>query len=198
VRTYLTTFALSLALVTASYGRADATPPGMTPPSHETAVPPLPQASADSDEGERYGHYMLLADAATMSMSIAAESGELFLASYLLTGAVVHFANGEVGRGLGSIGLRAGLPLVGGLAGAAAADGCSGELCGLGHIAVGMMLGMGTALVVDWVALARKSGPERRHSKGTPTMFRFAGVRANPTLAPTRKGGLAMGLTGSF
>jgi hypothetical protein len=29
-------------------------------------------------------------------------------------------------------------------------------------------------------------------------MFRFAGVRANPTLAPTRKGGLAMGLTGSF
>jgi hypothetical protein len=116
-----------------------------------------------------YGWQILLADASAVSLAllagVAAEldhtgddtAGVPFglgaLATYLLGGPVIHVAHDRVGAGLGSLGLRLGLPLVGFGVGAAAAQGCDGFLCEAGGAALGGLVGIGAAIAIDAATL---------------------------------------------
>lgn len=75
---------------------------------------------------------------------------------YLLGGPVTHFAHDNPGRGLGSLALRAGLPIAFGALGYNLED-CSGDenydLCGFPGALVGGVLGIGSAIAIDAAAL---------------------------------------------
>jgi len=122
-------------------GTALAEPPGMT-----AALPAAPAPT----ESEWYGWQILIADGATLGIAAATEQGELAL-GWIGTGAVVHTAHGNYGRAVASVGLRVALPLLGASAGAASAQGCTGDFCGLGEVLVGGLVGMGAAEVIDLV-----------------------------------------------
>jgi hypothetical protein len=105
------------------------------------------------------GGTLVLTLAAAGSDSKGTTAAVVFLAGYSLGGPTVHWAHGNVGTGFASLGLRVGLPLTGALLGAAAADcgsGGGGEFCGLGEVAVGLLLGMGAAIAIDSAVLARE------------------------------------------
>jgi len=85
---------------------------------------------------------------------------------YALGAPVVHWAHGNTGTGFASLGLRLALPLAGGALGRASAtckqDGMFGGLmCGVGETAVGALVGMLAAVVIDGVALAWEDADER-------------------------------------
>ena len=98
-----------------------------------------------------YGYQLMLTDVATLALTISTESGEVFALGYLLGPVVVHGANGNGGKAVGAPLLRAGLPLAGGLIGAATAD-CNGgqDFCGLGEAIAGVLIGGLTALIIDY------------------------------------------------
>jgi hypothetical protein len=119
---------------------------------------------------------------------------------YALGAPLVHAANGQVGKGFGSLGLRLGAPLVGVLGGlATGAASCPGEprpdelpggsgssnLCPVAHAALGFLLGSVTAIVVDASVLAKKEVLAR------------PAVSFAPFVVPT-SGGSSLGLAGSF
>lgn len=102
------------------------------------------------------------------------------LGVYALGGPFVHFTEGRTEAGFGSLGLRVGAPLVGGALGAVVggtvggSGGCEGEWCGFQPIARGAVIGFGigviTALVVDYAALAYKPAESQKLALSiTPT-----------------------------
>ena len=162
-----------------------AQPPGLTDPDAALA-PPGMVAPIQEDEmipGEpSYWYQTALLDVgviAAMSLTFEAESEELLIATlalYGLGGPIVHAAHGHRGRAVGSLVLRAGLPIIGGYALAEVSeDGLEGFL-------IGFAVGMGTAMIIDSAVLAR----------GTPAKRRVA-----PTVTPLA-GGASVGVTGSF
>jgi hypothetical protein len=75
---------------------------------------------------------------------------------------VTHFAHDNPGRGLGSLALRAGLPIAFGTIGYYGED-CSGgggyDLCGIVGLLAGGVLGIATAVVVDAAVLSYEEVP---------------------------------------
>ncbi len=127
---------------------------------------------------EWYGWQTLIADAPSVTAFIAGVSmlddgnpsgstlawaGAL---SYELAPAIIHFAHGNPGRGFGSLGMRFGMPLAGAIIGATVASNCNTNLCEVGGLGVGVMLGMGGAIAIDAAVLAyddpRRSAARRR------------------------------------
>jgi hypothetical protein len=113
---------------------------------------------------------------------------------YVFGAPLVHAANGQVGKGFGSLGLRVGAPVVGVLGGlatgaAACPDERPGEanthICPIGHAALGFLLGSVTAMLVDASVLAKKEVLAR------------PAVSFAPFVVPT-SGGSSFGLAGSF
>ena len=84
--------------------------------------------------------------------------GSLAGAGLVFGGPAVHLAHGNTRGALLSVLARGGLPVVGGgLMYATCSDDERDELFGcLGHLAVGMIIGYGSALVIDWFYLAQK------------------------------------------
>jgi hypothetical protein len=79
------------------------------------------------------------------------------LGGYLFNGPVVHAMHGDVGRSIGSLALRAALPVAGAYIGVATAN-CKDEfLCGLGEAALGFLVGGVTAAAIDATLLSTGS-----------------------------------------
>jgi hypothetical protein len=143
-----------------------------------------------------YGWQTLLADAASVALIVggaSAESGELALVGVgglWLAAPTVHFSHRNVGRGLLSLGARFAFPITGAAIGAAAEDcGASDgelDLCPLGGILAGGLLGLVTAVIVDASVLAHEPDPEPAH-----------GVRLTPGVALGSKSGNLL-LNGQF
>ena len=161
------------------------------------SVEPMPAAAAQDTVTKHYGMQILVVDAAVVASALAIESGEIFVGGYLLSGPIVHVANGNGGKVIGSLLLRTGLPIGGAMLGAAAAN-CDGSedefLCGVGEAAIGLLAGMVAATVIDATVLAKKTSVEER----LPALLRYGGVAANPDVAVTRNGSFTVGLSGSF
>ena len=132
---------------------------------------PAPAAPAQRLDSKWYGWQTLLVDASTLTTGIlvaAASEGDagglgasIALGGYALGGPIVHWANGQVGKGFASLGLRLGAPLVGGLTGfalgAAGDSGCRDFCLGAAVGAtLGVIAGGIAAVVVDSAVLARK------------------------------------------
>jgi len=140
-------------------------------PGAETAASTAPRT-----ETKWYGWQTLLVDGVTSTtglLLIGSGNYELqdaglgiLVGGYALGGPVVHWANGQVGKGFASLGLRVGAPLVAGLSGALvgaafSGDSCGGRVCNDTGVAVGAVLGtvggVIAALVIDTAVLARKT-----------------------------------------
>jgi len=103
-------------------------------------------------------------DGAALLLAFAAATGDLgddsddfaYAAAgvYVLGSPIAHFAHHNPGRGLGSLALRTGLPFALGGLGLATAD-CAPEeeACGVGEAAIGTIVGMVAAIVIDAGAL---------------------------------------------
>lgn len=139
------------------------------PPAQSTADDTTPEMT------ERwYGWQSLSADGAALLLLIAAGAssdqrnqlpavfGYGSLGVYLLGGPVSHFAHDNPGRALGSLAMRAGLPLAFGAAGSQLED-CSGDegydLCGIVGALLGGTLGIATAITIDAALLSYEEVP---------------------------------------
>ncbi len=121
-----------------------------------------------------YGGPILGFDALAVALVMAgaaSESGAVLVSSglvYIAGGPVVHGTHHNGGKAVASLGLRVGLPFLGGLvgvhAGSSSRNGCSGEMCGLGGAVAGGALGVGVGMIaasaIDISLLAYESKPE--------------------------------------
>jgi hypothetical protein len=171
------------------------------------AVPSVPTDRAT----EWYGWQTLLADGASIGLiiggGVATGSGSnssigsmlstVGSLGYLIGGPIVHLANGRPLPALGSLGLRAGLPVGGGLVGIlvglAACDRSSGGdfgsgLCVVALGALGFVGGAIAAIAADAAWLARKPVEPPKPQQG---------MRWLPDLSLSPTGGSA-GVRGSF
>ncbi|MBW2525675.1 MAG: hypothetical protein JRI23_15940 [Deltaproteobacteria bacterium] len=111
-------------------------------------------------------------------------------------GMVVHFAHQHWGRGFASLGLVVGGAatgtVMGGVTGLVASRDCSGDMCALGGLAVGSLIGLGvgtaTGTAID-VAVLAYDEPEQEPLRDGATV-RFGAV-------PT-SGGIVFGAGGRF
>jgi hypothetical protein len=136
-----------------------------------------------------YGGQIILTDLATIALT--GITGGVALIGYPLAPPFVHAFNGNGPGALASLALRLTAPVVGGYVGYQidTSSGCNGDLCGLGGIVVGGVVGMLTASIVDAAVLARVDRPvEVRALRHLPT----------PTVAIARDGNLLLGAAGRF
>lgn len=136
-----------------------------------TAAEPLRAEPASTSEVHTwYGWQTLTADAGSatlMGVSFAVsettrgsstDPAALFVGSlgaYALGAPLVHLANGEAVRAAASLGLRVGVPTLGFLAIAAAAD-CHSPWCKLESAAIGGLVGMLAVSAVDAAVIAHR------------------------------------------
>jgi hypothetical protein len=144
--------------------RAAAPPsPELSPPSLTAPVSAGPGATAPASEQaeperESYGWQIAIADVAATVLLLESDhsrgSANAGLAVYALGGPIVHLAHDQGGRALASVALRVGLPLAsawlwGGHC-SSSDDDCDSE----GAVAIGVILGVVTAMVIDATALS--------------------------------------------
>lgn len=159
------------------------------PAAAQPAVTPATQG-ADSAPPARYWWKMLLLDGAGLGLAAATESEEIAIGVFLGAGPVVHLAHDNVRGALGSVALRATIPVAAGLVGALLED-CSRLVdgpCGYDGFQTGLFLGMGAALLVDYAWLARRRPGPAAAPTGAGAAPRFV-VRAD---------GVIVGLGGRF
>jgi len=142
-----------------------------------------------------YGWQTLLTDALALGTVFA--SPELGIGTYALGAPIVHWGHGNVARGFGSLLLRTGAPFVLGLGGGAMCDSShsgSSEYDGwecLGPMAIGVLLGVATAVVVDSAVIARETVPVEK------TTFALGPVKMMPSVGTTGKQ-TTLSLSGTF
>lgn len=163
---------------------------------------------------EWYGWQVLLVDAGSLVVMIggaAAQSGAVGATGgliYLGGPAVVHFAHGNVAKGLGSMGLRLGAPLAGTLLGfGIGAASCSSSReqtsCVGAGMALGFLGGYLAGISIDAGLLAyedvKADQPAQAASRHTaPRVAKPApSLRVLPSAAVTPQGG-SVGLVGTF
>jgi len=165
--------------------RASGTPPVAPEPqgseaSEPEAVQPASPSTTPHDTSalrERwYGWQLLSGDGTALLLLIAAGAssdqkshisdvlGYSALGAYLVGGPVIHVAHRNPGRALGSLALRAGLPILFGALGSTL-ENCSGDndydLCGLPGAIFGGGLGIATAITLDAGLLSYDQVPVR-------------------------------------
>ena len=195
----LTVAAASLVTAPARAMESDPTfeAPSPTPPPAPAAAAPAPPDDERNTEPRWYGWQTLLVDGATVGLGFATQSPGIVYAAFLAGGPIVHFAHGNVGKGLGSLALRFLVPGTLGLVGFAvdsANNPCKpGEylcLSGLGGLVVGAMTGYVVAVAVDAAVLAHDRVPREAPAAST-------GLVWQPMLGVTR-GGATGGVGGVF
>jgi hypothetical protein len=110
---------------------------------------------------------------------------------YVLGAPVVHGFKGQWGKAGASVGLRLGAPVAGAFTGALLASGSCRrsdpeDLCGVGAVVSGFLLGALVPPLVDAIFLGRKEVPVK------PSSFSW-----RPTVLPAREGA-SFGLAGTF
>src|SRR5205814_10709545 len=95
-----------------------APPPDLAPPSSLRPLPP--QAFVDETEPS-YRAHLFVADVAALGLAVTGTKAGLLggTAVYLFDGLVIHGSHDRPGRGVGSLALRAGLPVLGAIVGSA-------------------------------------------------------------------------------
>lgn len=116
-------------------------------------------------------------------------------------------ANGNVGKGFADLGMRAALPVGGGFIGAIVGaltapsnDGFRGIVRVWEGAALGLVVGVGSAIIIDAAVLARKDvtpGRDLQNPEPTPAPARQAAIRVLPSFSPT-PGGATGGVVGTF
>lgn len=166
----------TLALVATAAGPAAAE--DTSPRSLEAAVAAAEQPpDAPPAPTKWYGWQTLAADAAALTLfggAVAtgkdhyAPLGFLVLGTgtYALGAPIVHLSQGEVGRGVASLGMRIALPSLIGLMANQVSRGCEDrnswmpDFCREGRTAIGILVGSVIAMTVDSAALAWKQAPK--------------------------------------
>jgi hypothetical protein len=163
-------------------------PPGLTP----VAAPVAPAPGVASYRGQT-----LLADGIAAGLLIAAlssddyEQGEslakLSLGTYALGAPIIHLTKGRSGHALGSVAMRIGFPILGGLLGDSMSKDCYDYYCGSNddEIVLGIFAGAITASALDAIYLAKGDAPKQPEPAWTPT-------------ARATQGGFALGASGRF
>ena len=149
-------------------------------PVRESAQPPsspVPTASS------WYGWQTLTTDGASallMVMALSSSNGSssetatavawLSVGTFVVGGPIVHFAHGNAGKGLGSLALRVGLPLVvGGLGAMAERTQCGGgDFCGVGGAFLGGLAGVVGTIAIDSTLLGYERVPA--HADSVPVL----------------------------
>src|SRR5688572_7414027 len=154
------------------------------PPYQPMPYDPAYDYSSEEEEKPRksrwYGWQTLATDGAALTAILLSASADqdggalvgLGLAAYALGGPIVHMAHDRAGVGVGSLGMRIGAPLVGAAIGAEAAN-CPDRpdremFCGMGEIALGVLIGAGTAIAIDAAVLAREPAPDSTRPRIVP------------------------------
>jgi hypothetical protein len=165
--------------------------------------PSAPAEPADVAERERpvwYGYKLMLADAASLALVVGGVATDMAplavtgLGGVLLGAPIVHGAEGQSGRALGSLGMRVVLPLAGGALAVWAYDrnnrdsGTCDCMGGMFAYFGGVALGMGVAMMVDAAFLGWRSEPVAARRESLSLLPSFG-------LAP---GGGSVGLAGRF
>jgi hypothetical protein len=182
--------------------RARAQSAGDAPRSSQAAVPEPVRGW--------YGWQTLVADGASVMAFTGAlalyrpssggaqdlSAGLLVLAGsgYVVGAPALHLAHDAPWKAAGSFGMRLGLPAAGLFAGLALAPRCSGLRCmdGLGSGAVGALLGLVGAIVVDAAVLAFEPAPLATKRVGAASAWNLA-----PRMDPLRgEVGVSLGATG--
>jgi hypothetical protein len=132
--------------------------PGATPPaSIRLEVEP-------EVEYEHYGWQIVIADGITTALAFNGQGSSALLV-YSLAGPIIHGAHQQGGRAAASLALRLGLPLLSAWAWSKyAQSGCapSDDDCETeGAVAIGLLLGVVTAMVIDDTVLAHAAKPRR-------------------------------------
>jgi hypothetical protein len=154
------------------------------PPELPRATPRLvaPFASGQTPQPQPswYGWQVWAADAAVLAITYACVSktdGECLwtLPGYLLAGPIIHSVHNRPARGLGSVALRIGAPLLGAYVGAETTD-CShtdDNFCGAAGILGGLAFGVVAAIFIDGIMSFESSTPSPRPAPArsvTPTV----------------------------
>ena len=136
-----------------------------------SSSPSSPAASAPSPHERWYGYQTLLADAGALAVLVAGVAAHdrgtgqgIQIAAgavYVVGGPLVHLAHGRAQASLGSLGLRVGVPLAGGLIGigvAALAPDDDGDEYVVGT-ALGVLGGAAGAVALDAMLVAWERDP---------------------------------------
>jgi hypothetical protein len=122
---------------------------GATDPAY---LPPVPVAPPMQPASRWYGYQLMLIDVAGAGLSIATMSLKPLSFTYLAAPIVVHCLHQRTDLGLISPVLRVGLPIAGAFLGAGDETCGPGQrLCGLGDALQGILVGMGIAVMVDYI-----------------------------------------------
>jgi hypothetical protein len=123
-----------------------------------------------------YGYQILLADAATLGLGLAAESPELLLAGYLAGPIIIHAVHRRKGLAALSPMMRLFLPALGiGIGTQFKTCNANGDECEMGGLFYGGGIGVATALILDWGLGWEKSAPPPEPPRGFAVAT--AGVR---------------------
>lgn len=169
--------------------------------STAAAQPSLTPVERDQPETESYRGWVLGTGGAAVGMMLLGaaaegpngrdtEASNLFFGmgaiGYILSGPIVHAAQGEGGRAFGSLAVRVMVPSVTGAIAVGMNDCDSSEdwFCELDYLGYGIVVGMATAVVIDglWVA-------KEKRTVSQPYVAPYA--------APAAGGG-TVGLSGAF
>ena len=141
--------------------------PGQTAPGQTSAYAAPPPAYVQQYQAEttttKYGWQIFAADAASWAIIAAAGDGSseglatVGAMGVFLGGPIVHLAQGNTSGAGYSLLARTALPLGGALLGAAACDDSGDDYGCIGTMMLGLTVGYGSALVIDWFYLAEKT-----------------------------------------
>jgi hypothetical protein len=175
-------------------------------PTAAPGHPPPPAYEArPRTETKWYGWQTLLVDGAALTTSMLllsvnnddahAASAVVGLGGYALGGPIVHWSNGQVGKGFASLGLRVGAPVLGALTGAIVllpvSD--SDNLASAVGAIFGTIAGTAAAVAIDSAALARKRVTVTHDEAKRPT------VQWTPTAGYDKKReAFSVGVGGTF
>jgi hypothetical protein len=174
-----------------------APPPRLAPPRSIPAVSP----PGDRDETEpSYRVHLVVADLIALGLAVTTTKAGVVAgtAIYLFDGLVIHGSHDRPGRGLGSLALRVGLPVLSTFVGSAISwsrqdprclqgdsDFCTDDEVNPGAL-YGLGIGLLGAMVIDTAFLARPA-----------TMHRRPAAAWSPRVSATREH-VAFGITGGF
>lgn len=160
----------------------------MTPGASAAPGATSPLAAEPEVEHEHYGWQIVLADAATTVLFVNGQN-QPGLALYALAGPIIHGAHEQGGRAAASLALRLGLPVLSAWTwDRYARSGCThdDDDCAVGAVAVGLVLGFASAMVLDATVLAHAAKPRR-----------IAGATWMPQVTATSQR-VALGVLGRF
>lgn len=175
-------------------------PPVVAAPAMTAPAPaPLPARAPAPAARRWYGYQTLAVDAFAVTFVFGvtksdATAGLMGCLAYVVAAPIIHGIHHNGGAAAGSLALRLLLPLVGGLAGASAGQGDSSGYGAIGGFAVGALVGVGAASLIDGLALGYE--PNARPAVAPPP--RAASVSFTPVVSPRREGGVVFGLSASF